>query len=87
MHRMIPAVVGLLAFAGIGWAQTTVPSYIVAPGASVNVTVTGAAGQHYAVIASTANSGFSYGGVALQVGADVVCRRTPVSSRRCRSTA
>jgi hypothetical protein len=63
---------GLLVCASMAAAQTTVPTFVVAPRGSVNVTVSGTPGQNYAVIASTTNSGFSFGGVALAVGADVV---------------
>jgi len=43
----------------------------VAPGASVTVTVTGAAGAQFAVIGSAVGSGFTYAGVNLSVGTDV----------------
>jgi hypothetical protein len=73
MQRLVLAMAGLLVCATAGQAQTTtVPSYIVNAGATVNVTVTGAPGQHYAVIGSTMGSGFSYEGVPLQVGGDVI---------------
>ena len=72
MRRLVLAMAGLLVCATAGQAQTTVPSYIVNPGATVNVTVTGAPGQNYAVIGSTTSFGFSYDGVPLQVGPDVV---------------
>ena len=71
MRRLVLAMAGLLVCATAGQAQTTVPSYIVAPGATVNVTVNGAPGQNYAVIGSTTSFGFSYDGVPLQVGTDV----------------
>jgi len=45
---------------------------VVVPGESVTVTVTGAPGEFYAVLGSSVNGGFSYGGVALGVGSDVV---------------
>lgn len=44
----------------------------IAPGQSVNVTLTGVSGAHFAVIGSATNAGFSYAGVALAVGNDVV---------------
>jgi hypothetical protein len=72
MQRFLFALAGLLACVSMAEAQVTVPTYIVTPGSTVNVTVNGTAGQNYAVIASTLNSGFSYGGVPLQVGPDVV---------------
>ena len=71
MRRSLFAIAGLLVSVSMVQAQTTVPTYIVAPGGTVNVTVTGSPGQNFAVIASTTNSGFSYGGVPLAVGADV----------------
>ena len=72
MQRTLFAIAGLLVCVSMADAQTSVPTYIVPPGGTVNVTVTGTPGQNYAVIASTTNSGFSYGGVPLQVGPDVV---------------
>ena len=72
MRRVVLTVAGMLVCAAMAQAQTTVPTFVVAPGGTVDVTVTGTPGQNYAVIASTTNSGFSYGGVPLQVGADVV---------------
>ena len=42
------------------------------PGEAVTVTVNGDPGEYYAVIGSSVNGGFSYAGVALGVGADVV---------------
>jgi hypothetical protein len=72
MRRVALAVAGMLVCATVTQAQTSVPTFVVAPGGTVNVTVTGAPGQNYAVIASTANSGFSFGGVPLAVGPDVV---------------
>jgi hypothetical protein len=72
MQRSLLAIAGLLACVSVADAQTSVPTYIVAPGGTINVTVTGTPGQNYAIIASTTNSGFSYGGVPLQVGPDVV---------------
>jgi hypothetical protein len=59
---------------GFAAAQTslTVTPTVVAPGSNVNARVTGPAGQHFAIIGSAVNAGFSYGGVALAVGSDVV---------------
>jgi len=42
------------------------------PGDAVTITVSGDPGEHYAVIGSSVNGGFSYAGVALGVGPDVV---------------
>lgn len=52
--------------------QLSLSNTIVAPGESVTITVTGAPGTLYAVLGSSVNGGFSYGGVALAVGSDVV---------------
>ena len=78
MQRLVLAMAGLLVCATAAQAQTSVPSYIVPPFGTVNVTVTGAPGQHYAVIGSTMGSGFSYEGVPLLVGRDVVILATGV---------
>jgi len=48
-------------------ASTLAPT----PGTSVTLTVTGAPGAAFAVVGSTAGSGFSYAGVALAVGPDL----------------
>ncbi len=50
----------------------TVSTVAVPPGSPVSVTVQGVPGRHFAVIGSATNAGFSYGGVALSVGHDVV---------------
>ena len=55
-----------------GQVGLSVSTDIVVPGASVAATVTGPPGQAFAVIGSSAGAGFSYGGVALPVGPDVV---------------
>jgi hypothetical protein len=52
--------------------QIALSTTVVAPGESVTVTVTGAPGEFYAVLGSSVNGGFSYAGVALGVGSDVV---------------
>src|SRR5688572_33446616 len=44
----------------------------VVPGASVNLTITGAPGDNYAVIGSTVDAGATYAGQPLAVGADYV---------------
>lgn len=66
-------VVGVLFVAAGSQAQPTiaVSTTVANPGQSLTVTVTGGPGQHFAVIGSSVNGGFSYGGVALGVGADV----------------
>lgn len=51
----------------IGLSSTVVPA-----GERVTVTVTGTPGEFYAVLGSGVNAGFSYAGVALAVGNDVV---------------
>ncbi|MEP7118080.1 MAG: hypothetical protein ABI880_10885 [Acidobacteriota bacterium] len=80
MRRFVLACVGLMAFVTLAEAQPTLslPSIVVNPGASVAVTVNGVAGENFAVIASTTNSGFSYSGVALAVGTDVTILATGV---------
>ncbi len=52
--------------------QIALSTTVVVPGQSVTVTVTGGPGQFYALIGSSVNRGFSYGGVALTAGADVM---------------
>lgn len=54
-------------------AQPTLSSspLLVNPGTSVTLTVTGTAGQSFAIIGSTTWNGFSYAGVDLAVGTDV----------------
>jgi hypothetical protein len=72
MHRFGLSVAVLLAYTTVAQAQTiTVPAYVIDPGATFAVTVSGPAGQNFAVIGSAFNSGFSYGGVPLAVGNDV----------------
>lgn len=73
-----PAILALLCVCAVGpttvWAQTpalTPVSVVVPPQGTVAATVTGPAGQNFAVIGSRSNAGFSYGGVALDVGTDV----------------
>lgn len=72
MRRLIVAVFATLACSSAALAQTATPAnYIVGAGGTTNFTLAGSAGQQYAVIASTTNSGFAYAGVALAVGTDV----------------
>ena len=54
-------------------ASTTIP-----PGQSVAVQLVGAPFAHFAVIGSVTNAGFSFAGVALAVGTDVVVLATGV---------
>ena len=70
----VAVAVALLAFAVAAQAQTglTVVPDMVAPGGTVTVTVTGPAGQFFAVVGSSVNAGMSYGGLSLGVGADFV---------------
>ncbi len=61
-------------FAAPASAQTQISlsTTVVRPGEAVTVTVNGDPGEYYAVIGSSVNGGFSYAGVALGVGPDVV---------------
>lgn len=52
--------------------EIAVSADIVAPGVSIQATVTGPPGQLFAVAGSTTGAGFTYGGVGLPVGPDVV---------------
>jgi len=44
---------------------------IVVPGVATTAVVTGPPGSFFAILGSSTNAGFSYGGVALRVGSDV----------------
>lgn len=72
--RTVTLAVLLTTCGTVAWAQTTLTADpgIVGPGGTVSLRVTGPAGQRFAVIGSAVNSGFSYAGVALAVGSDVV---------------
>lgn len=73
--RSVVAALVILTFgSSLAGAQPTLSSssVVVTPGAAVTLTVTGTAGQQFAIIGSTVGSGFSYGGTALGVGPDVV---------------
>ena len=75
------AAVVLLAVPTFAFAQApqiTASTTTVVPGASVQLTVTGPAGQFFAVIGSSVGAGFNYGGVALPVGMDVAVIATGV---------
>ena len=52
--------------------QLSLSTTIAGPGSAVTATVSGTPGQRYALIASSTNAGFAFGGVQLAVGADVV---------------
>ena len=77
-RRAVTLLVGasiVVAAAGVASAQTiqiSVPYNVVVPGASVTATVTGPPGQFFAVTGSATNAGFSYGGVPLPMGPDVI---------------
>lgn len=62
----------LLVTAASAQPQISLPTTVVSPGESVTATVTGAPGEFYAVLGSSVNAGFSYAGMALGVGNDVV---------------
>ena len=71
----------LLAFSRGAAAQAPViqaASTTVSPGQSVAVQLVGAPFAHFALIGSATNAGFSYAGVALAVGTDVVVLTTGV---------
>ncbi len=74
-RRDAACLVLLISFSRVAAAQPPViqpAATVVAPGQSVAVTLTGPGGAHFAVIGSSTNAGFSYNGVPLAVGADVV---------------
>jgi hypothetical protein len=52
--------------------EISVPHDVVMPGAAVTATVTGPPGQFFAVTGSATNAGFTYGGVPLPMGPDVI---------------
>jgi hypothetical protein len=77
MRRTIAAALVLLACATAARAQSLTPDrYVVGVGGSATLTLSGPAGQQFAVIASRTNSGFSYAGTSLAVGPDVVILTT-----------
>ena len=75
MTKPVMAILALPIFlAGSAWAQPpqlTPASTVVSPGQAVSAVVSGQPGHFFAVIGSSMNSGFAYGGVNLGVGADV----------------
>lgn len=56
--------------------QIALSTTVVAPAEGVTVTVTGGPGEFYAVLGSSVNSGMSFAGVRLRVGADVAILST-----------
>lgn len=81
MTRFVFAMAVVLMTAGAAAAQPTITAatpLMPNPGVPVSITVTGTAGQSFAVIGSTTWSGFSYAGVNLAVGTDVVIHGTGV---------
>jgi len=72
----------LLAGTASAQPQMSLSTTVVAPGESVSVTITGVPGSFFAVLGSSVNGGFSYAGVALSVGSDVVILAQGVISGR-----
>jgi hypothetical protein len=66
------AVTVFLAAPAAAQPQISLSATVASPGERVTVTVTGSPGEYYAVLGSTVNEGFTYAGVALGVGRDVV---------------
>lgn len=73
MRRFVLACAAVVSFAATAHAQPSLAagSNSVNPGQAVNLTITGTAGQAFALIGSVTWSGFSYAGVSLAVGPDV----------------
>lgn len=80
MTRFALAMAAVLFTASAAVAQPTMTASPIMPnpGVPVTLTVTGTAGQSFAVIGSTTWSGFSYAGVNLAVGTDVTIHGTGV---------
>ncbi|MCC7179917.1 MAG: collagen-like protein [Acidobacteria bacterium] len=77
--RILAAITLPLLLASSALAQTpqiSVSPSVVSPGGSTTATLTGPPGFSFAVIGSSTNAGFSFGGVALRVGVDVVILAT-----------
>lgn len=75
------ATLAVLMGAGAAFAQSptlAVATLVATPGNAVTATVTGVAGQFYAVLGSAVGSGLAYGGVDLAVGSDVVLLATGI---------
>ena len=73
--QYVAAIIGATCLsAGAAAAQTTLTlsADVVAPGQSLTATIAGPPGQHFALIGSSVDSGMSYGGIGLGVGADFV---------------
>jgi hypothetical protein len=69
MRRLIAVCASLLVSASATQAQTlSVPASAVAPGGSVSVTVTGTAGENYALVGSETSSGLTFNGVSFALG-------------------
>src|SRR6187200_1061293 len=66
------AATALLAAPAAAQPRLSLSATVASPGERVTVTLTGSPGEYYAVLGSTVNEGFSYAGVALGVGRDVV---------------
>lgn len=81
MNRFAFAMAAVLLTASAAIAQPTITGatpLMPNPGVPVSITVSGTAGQSFAVIGSTTWSGFSYAGVNLAVGTDVIIHGTGV---------
>jgi hypothetical protein len=66
----------LCATAAAAAPTLTLPQTAVVPGSPVAVTVSGTPGEFFAVLGSSVNAGFSFAGVPLSVGADLVILAT-----------
>ncbi len=73
MRPLVLAMAALLVTATAAIAQPTLSSSVLMPnpGVAVTLTVTGTAGQSFAVVGSNTWAGFSYAGVELGVGPDL----------------
>ena len=80
MTRLIFGIATVLMTATAAFAQPTMTASPIMPnpGVAVTLTVSGTAGQRFAVIGSTTWGGFSYAGVNLNVGTDVAILGTGV---------
>lgn len=73
MRRVFGMCAGLLVSVSMAQAQSiSVPAITVVPGASVNVTVSGTAGESFGLVGSTTNSGLVYNNQNFAVGTDFV---------------
>lgn len=89
MSRFLSALAAVLITATAAAAQPTMTAspLMPNPGVPVTLTVTGTAGQSFAVIGSTTWGGFSYAGVNLSVGTDVTILATGVLNGSGQGTA